>query len=157
VLAAVLISAGNALMRYGVNMSSNAWLEIQWYLFSLIFMLGAGYTLKHNGHVRIDVVYGRLSPRAQALGRPGRQPAVPAAHGGLDRLAGLGGFQESYHIAETSPDAGGLLRWPVKLAMPLGFLLLFLAGALPEIDQARRVSGRRRNCLSSTPHAEELA
>src|SRR3989344_8781859 len=66
VLAVTLISAANALMRYGFGMSSNAWLEIQWYLFGAIFLLAAGYTLKHNGHVRIDVLYGRLSERTQA-------------------------------------------------------------------------------------------
>jgi TRAP-type mannitol/chloroaromatic compound transport system permease small subunit len=66
VLAVTLISAANALMRYGFGMSSNAWLEIQWYLFGAIFLLAAGYTLKHNGHVRIDVIYGRLSQRTRA-------------------------------------------------------------------------------------------
>ena len=60
VLLATLISAANALVRYGLGESSNAWLEIQWYLFGAIFLLGAGYTLKHNGHVRIDLIYGRL-------------------------------------------------------------------------------------------------
>src|SRR5678809_111235 len=66
VLAAVLVSAGNATVRYALNMSSNAWLELQWYLFSAIFLLTAGYTLLKNAHVRIDVVFGRLSPRARA-------------------------------------------------------------------------------------------
>jgi TRAP-type mannitol/chloroaromatic compound transport system permease small subunit len=66
VLVATLISAGNALMRYTLNLSSNAWLEVQWYLFAALFLLAAGYTLKHNGHVRIDVLYGHLSARAQA-------------------------------------------------------------------------------------------
>ena len=66
VLAATLISAANALARYGLNLSSNAWLEIQWYLFGAIILLTAGYTLKHNGHVRIDVIYGRFSVRTQA-------------------------------------------------------------------------------------------
>ena len=66
VLLATLISAGNALTRYVLSDSSNAWLEIQWYLFGAIFLLGAGYTLKHNGHVRIDILYGRLGKRGQA-------------------------------------------------------------------------------------------
>jgi TRAP-type mannitol/chloroaromatic compound transport system permease small subunit len=108
VLAAVLISAGNAAMRYGMNMSSNAWLEIQWYLFSLIFMLGAGYTLKHGGHVRIDIVHGRLTPRARAwvdlLGS--LLFLLPMA--GLVGWLGWTGFHEAYSIGEMSPDAGGL-------------------------------------------------
>ncbi|TMH70143.1 MAG: TRAP transporter small permease subunit, partial [Betaproteobacteria bacterium] len=66
ILAAVLISAGNAIVRYSLNMSSNAWLEIQWYLFSFIFLFCAGYTLLHNQHVRIDVISGQLSSRARA-------------------------------------------------------------------------------------------
>ena len=66
VLVAVLVSAGNAIIRKVFNVSSNAWLELQWYLFSAIFLLCAGYTLQRNGHVRIDVIAGRLSPKAQA-------------------------------------------------------------------------------------------
>src|SRR3954467_15296557 len=66
ILAAVLISAGNAVVRYTINMSSNAWLEIQWYLFSFVFLFCAGYTLLHNQHVRIDVISGQLSGRARA-------------------------------------------------------------------------------------------
>lgn len=136
VLAAVLISAGNALMRYGVNMSSNAWLEIQWYLFSLVFMLGAGYTLKHNGHVRIDVFYGRLSPRGQALIDLVGNLLFLLPMAALIGWLSWAGFQESYHIGETSPDAGGLLRWPVKLAIPLGFLFLALQGVAEAIKRA---------------------
>jgi TRAP-type mannitol/chloroaromatic compound transport system permease small subunit len=136
VLAATLISAGNAVMRYGLNTSSNAWLEIQWYLFGLIFLLGAGYTLKHNGHVRIDVLYGRFSPRAKAW---------VDLMGGLLFLLPMSGliawlawdfFLASYAVAETSPDAGGLLRWPIKLAVPLGFALLWLQGVSEVIKRA---------------------
>ncbi|HCU53545.1 MAG TPA: C4-dicarboxylate ABC transporter [Gammaproteobacteria bacterium] len=128
VLVATLISAGNALMRYTLNLSSNAWLEVQWYLFAALFLLAAGYTLKHNGHVRIDVLYGHLSARAQAW---------------IDLVGGLlfllpfsllmvwlswPGFTESLLRGEVSPDAGGLLRWPVRLMIPLGFALLGLQG-----------------------------
>ncbi|HWR88574.1 MAG TPA: TRAP transporter small permease subunit, partial [Acidiferrobacterales bacterium] len=66
VLATTLVSAANAGMRYAFGMASNAWLELQWYLFAAIFLLAAGYTLKHNGHVRIDIFYGRLSERGRA-------------------------------------------------------------------------------------------
>ena len=128
VLAATLISAGNAAMRYGFSVSSNAWLEIQWYLFALIFLFGAGYTLKHNGHVRIDILHGRFSPRTQAwidlVG--GLVALLPLC--GLMVWMGWTDFAASWAVNETSPDAGGLLRWPIKLAIPLGFALLALQG-----------------------------
>jgi TRAP-type mannitol/chloroaromatic compound transport system permease small subunit len=136
VLAATLISAGNALMRYGLNTSSNAWLEIQWYAFGLIFLLGAGYTLKHDGHVRIDVLYGRFSPRRKAwvdlLG--GLFFLLPMS--GIIAWLGWRFFLASYAIGETSPDAGGLLRWPIKLAVPVGFALLWLQGLSEVIKRA---------------------
>ena len=128
VLAATLVSAGNAVVRYGLNTSSNAWLEIQWYCFGLIFLLGAGYTLKHNGHVRIDVLYGRFSPRAKAwvdlLG--GLLFLLPMS--GIIAWLGWDFFLASYAVDELSPDAGGLPRWPIKLAVPVGFALLWLQG-----------------------------
>lgn len=146
VLAAVLISAGNALLRYGFNSSSNAWLEIQWYLFALIFLLGAGYTLKHNGHVRIDILYGRLSPRGQAwvdlLG--GLLFLLPLA--GLMAGLGWGGFVESYARGEMSPDAGGLARWPARLAIPAGFALLFLQGVSECIKRLAFITGTTGLC-----------
>jgi TRAP-type mannitol/chloroaromatic compound transport system permease small subunit len=128
VLLATLISAGNAVSRYALNLSSNAWLEIQWYLFAALFLLAAGYTLKHNGHVRIDVLYGHCAPRTQAW--------IDLA-GGLVFLLPFSvlmawlswpGFAESFASRELSPDAGGLLRWPVRLTIPLGFALLAAQG-----------------------------
>lgn len=136
VLAATLISAGNAIVRYGLNASSNAWLEIQWYLFGLIFLLGAGYTLKHDGHVRIDVLYGRFSPRGKAwvdlLG--GLLFLLPMS--GIIAWLGWESFLASYAISEISPDAGGLARWPIKLAVPAGFALLWLQGLAEVIKRA---------------------
>jgi len=141
VLAATLISSGNAIMRYGFDRSSNAWLEIQWYLFALIFLLGAGYTLKHNGHVRIDILYGRFSPRLQAwvdlVG--GLLFLLPLC--GLMIWMGWDGFAASWAVNETSPDAGGLSRWPIKLAIPLGFALLWLQGVAEVIKRAAFLSG----------------
>jgi TRAP-type mannitol/chloroaromatic compound transport system permease small subunit len=146
VLVAVLISAANALARYGLNLSSNAWLEIQWYLFALIFLLGAGYTLKHNGHVRIDILYGRLSPHGQAwvdlLG--GLLFLLPMA--GLMAWLGWAGFMESFARGEMSPDAGGLLRWPARLAIPLGFALLFLQGVAECIKRLAFITGTAGLC-----------
>ena len=128
VLAAVLVSAGNAVMRYSFSLSSNAWLEIQWYLFSAIFLLGAGYTLKKNAHVRIDVIAGRFSKRGQAridiLG--GLLFLMPMAV--IIMYLSWPMFMQSYLGHEISGDAGGLIRWPVKLLIPVGFALLVLQG-----------------------------
>lgn len=141
VLAATLISAGNALARYLLGESSNAWLEIQWYLFGAMFLLAAGYTLKHNGHVRIDIFYNRLGSRGQAW--------IDLAGGLLFLLpmalllAWLSWpmFYEAWQMQEHSPDAGGLLRWPVKLLLPLGFALLALQGVAEAIKRIGVLSG----------------
>jgi TRAP-type mannitol/chloroaromatic compound transport system permease small subunit len=129
VLIAVLVSAGNAAARYGFDLSSNAWLEIQWYLFSAIFLLCAGWALQRDAHVRIDVLSGRLSPRARAwidiVG--GLLFLLPMAL--LILYLSWPMFLVSYVGHETSSDAGGLLRWPVKLLIPAGFALLVLQGA----------------------------
>ena len=141
VLAATLISSGNAAVRYGFNRSSNAWLEIQWYFFALIFLLGAGYTLKHNGHVRIDILHGRFSPRLQAwvdlVG--GLLFLLPLC--GLMIWMGWSDFAASWAVNETSPDSGGLSRWPIKLAIPLGFGLLALQGLAEVIKRAAFLAG----------------
>ena len=141
VLVATLISAGNALSRYLFGVSSNAWLEIQWYLFGAMFLLAAGYTLKHNGHVRIDIFYNRLGPRGQAW--------IDLAGGLLFLLPmalllmGLSWpmFHEAWVTQEHSPDAGGLLRWPVKLLLPAGFALLALQGVAEGIKRIGVLSG----------------
>lgn len=141
VLAATLISAGNALVRYLAGESSNAWLEIQWYLFGAMFLLAAGYTLKHNGHVRIDLFYNRLGPRGQAwidlVG--GLVFLLPMAL----LLAWLAWpmFAAAWSTHELSPDAGGLVRWPVRLLLPLGFGLLALQGVAEIIKRLGVLSG----------------
>jgi TRAP-type mannitol/chloroaromatic compound transport system permease small subunit len=128
VLAAVLISTGNALVRYALDTSSNAWLEIQWYLFSAVFLFCAGYTLLHNQHVRIDIVSGMLSPRARTW---------IDIFGGLFFLLPMAltilwlswpVFVDAYDRHEVSTNAGGLLVWPGRLMVPVGFLLLVLQG-----------------------------
>jgi len=129
VLIAVLVSAGNAMTRYAFNVSSNAWLEIQWYLFSAIFLLAAGWALKRNAHVRIDVIASRLSANAQAwidiLGTVFF--LMPMAM--LILYFSWPMFVQSWTGHEMSSDAGGLVRWPVKLLIPVGFALLVLQGA----------------------------
>lgn len=141
VLAAVLVSAGNAVARYGLDLSSNAWLEIQWYLFALVFLLGAGYTLKHNGHVRIDVIYSRLTPRTQAWIDLFGSLLFLLPFCALMVWLSWRGFIASYAIGERSPDAGGLARWPIKLAIPVGFLLLALQGVAEAIKRAAELRG----------------
>ncbi|HSD97817.1 MAG TPA: TRAP transporter small permease subunit [Sulfuricaulis sp.] len=142
VLAVTLISAANALMRYGFGMSSNAWLEIQWYLFGAIFLLAAGYTLKHNGHVRIDVIYGRLSQRTRAwIDLLGALLFLLPLCGLMVWLA-WPGFVDSVQSGEISPDAGGLIRWPVRLLIPLGFALLALQGVAEVIKRIAFLRGQ---------------
>ncbi len=154
VLVATLISAGNALARYVLSDSSNAWLEIQWYLFGAIFLLGAGYTLKHNGHVRIDLVYGRLSARGQAwidlLG--GLFFLLPMAC--LMAWLAWPVFTESWRTLEHSSDSGGLLRWPVKLLIPAGFGLLALQGVAEIIKRIGVLNGAYM--LPQEKSAEEI-
>ena len=141
VLIATLISAGNALARYALGESSNAWLEIQWYLFGAMFLLAAGYTLKHNGHVRIDIFYNRFDTRGQAwidlVG--GLLFLLPMAV----LLAWLAWpiFMDAWTTHEMSPDAGGLVRWPVKLLLPVGFFLLALQGVAEVIKRLGVLSG----------------
>jgi TRAP-type mannitol/chloroaromatic compound transport system permease small subunit len=128
ILAAVLISTANALVRYAFNMSSNAWLEIQWYLFSFVFLFCAGYTLLHNQHVRIDVISGYLSGRGRAwidiLGTIFFLLPMAIAIMWLSWPV----FLDAYRSDEVSTNAGGLLVWPGRLMLPVGFFLLVLQG-----------------------------
>ena len=141
VLIACLISAGNAFMRYGFNMSSNAWLEIQWYLFGGMVMLGASCTLKANEHVRVDVLYSRYRERTRLwvdfLGGIFFLLPMTIIIGWLSWPM----FWESFRIHEVSGNAGGLLRWPVKLLVPLGFLLLTLQGISEVIKRLAALRG----------------
>jgi TRAP-type mannitol/chloroaromatic compound transport system permease small subunit len=128
VLIVVLISAGNAVMRYAINWSSNAYLEIQWYLFSAIFLLCAGYTLLNNEHVRIDIISGRFTAKTRAwIDVAGIILFLfPMAY--LFITLGWPFFMMSYNGGEMSANAGGLIRWPVKLLLPIGFVFLLLQG-----------------------------
>jgi TRAP-type mannitol/chloroaromatic compound transport system permease small subunit len=153
VLLATLVSAGNAALRYGFDLSSNAWLELQWYLFALIFLLGAGYTLKHNGHVRIDVIYNRLGHRGQAWIDLFGSVIFLLPMAGLMAWFSWAMFAEAWAIQETSADSGGLLRWPIKLALPLGFGLLFLQGVAEII---KRIAMLRGLLPFTTDRVEEI-
>ena len=137
VLIACLVSAGNAGSRYIFSASSNAWLEIQWYMFSAIFLLGASYTLKMNEHVRVDLIFGMVSDRARLwIDVFGTIFFLLPATIMLTAMT-WPFFMDSFMRGESSSNAGGLIRWPVKLLLPLGFALLTLQG-LAEL--ARRVA-----------------
>jgi TRAP-type mannitol/chloroaromatic compound transport system permease small subunit len=128
VLLSCAISAGNAFVRYGVSYSSNAWLEVQWYLFAGMVMLGTSYTLFRNEHVRVDLVYGNLGERARLWVDVFGMILFLLPAMALLAWMTWPFFLDSFLRGEGSPNAGGLLRWPVKLLMPLGFLLLTLQG-----------------------------
>ena len=141
VLISCLVSAGNALSRHFLGLSSNAWLEIQWYMFAALVMLGASYTLKKNEHVRVDIVYTNLPTRWQI---------------GVDIFGGIlfllpatlimaylswPIFWNSWVENEVSGNAGGLIRWPVKIFIPIGFVLLSLQGFSELIKRIAMLTG----------------
>jgi TRAP-type mannitol/chloroaromatic compound transport system permease small subunit len=148
-LAMVLIGAFNAGARYagrflGVSLSSNAWIELQWYLFSVMFLLGAAYALREDAHVRVDVVFARLPERAQAwiniLGT--LLLLVPFCTFML--WVSLPAVLNSWRVREGSPDPGGLPRWPLKALVLLCFALLLLQGIAELIKQIARLRGLPR-------------
>lgn len=141
VLAAVVVSSGNAVVRYAFNLSSNAWLEIQWYLFAAVFLLSAGYTLLHNEHIRIDVVASRLSKRAQAWIDVFGCVFFLLPMALVIMWLSWPMFLDAYIRHEISGDAGGLLRWPVKLLVPAGFFLLSLQGVSELIKRVAFLMG----------------
>ena len=128
VLVVVLISAANATVRKAFNYSSNAYLEIQWYLFSVIFLFGAGYTLLRNEHVRIDIIQGRLSPRAQNWIDVFGIVFFLMPMSLIIMWLSWPLFVDSYVRHEVSTNAGGLTIWPARLMVPVGFALLIVQG-----------------------------
>ncbi|HYQ92128.1 MAG TPA: TRAP transporter small permease subunit [Candidatus Competibacteraceae bacterium] len=128
ILIMVIISTVNALFRKLFNMSSNAFLEIQWYLFAAVFLLGSGYTLLRNEHVRIDVLSSKLSPKAQIWIDILGTLIFLFPFTLLILYDGWRYFVLSFIGQEWSLNPGGLLVWPAKLLIPVGFLLLFLQG-----------------------------
>ena len=141
ILAAVLISAANAVVRKAFNVSSNSFLEIQWYLFSVVFLFCAGYTLLRNQHVRIDVIAGRLSPQVQAwidiLGTLFFLLPMALTIMWLSWPVFVLAFQRH----EVSTNAGGLLIWPARLLVPIGFFLLVIQGVSELIKRVAFLKG----------------
>jgi len=141
VMIGCVVSAGNAALRYGFSISSNAWLEIQWYMFGVTVLLGAAYTLAKNEHVRIDIVYGHVSMRTQLW-----IDIVGMTLFLLPTCLIIGWvswplFANSYALGEISSNAGGLIRWPVKLLLPLGFFLLGLQGLSEIVKRIAALQG----------------
>jgi TRAP-type mannitol/chloroaromatic compound transport system permease small subunit len=141
VLLACIVSGGNAMIRYAYDQSSNAWLEVQWYMFAVIVMFGAAYTLKRNEHVRVDLLYMTLGRRGQLwidiLGT--LVFLLPTCI----ILAWLSWpfFMQAYAVGEHSSNAGGLLRWPIKLVLPIGFFLVALQGISEVIKRVAFLNG----------------
>ena len=142
VLLASLISAGNALVRYGLDLSNNSWLEIQWYLFAATVMLGAPVVLRYNEHVRVDIIYGKLK---------GNGPVYVDLFGLTFFLLPVMGlmfwltfpfFMGMLRTGEMSGNIGGLIRWPAALMMPLGFGAMFLQGVAEIIKRVAYLQGR---------------
>jgi TRAP-type mannitol/chloroaromatic compound transport system permease small subunit len=128
VLFAVVISAVNAVVRKAFNMSSNAFLEVQWYLFSAVFLLGSSYTMLRQGHVKIDVVIGRFSKRTQTMVECFGIVffLFPFCYKIISLVWPL--VTQAYATGEMSENAGGLIRWPVYALIPIGFALLWIQG-----------------------------
>jgi TRAP-type mannitol/chloroaromatic compound transport system permease small subunit len=136
-----MISAGNAGSRYLLSISSNAWLEIQWQMFAGIFLLGAPYVLKLNEHVRVDIIYGGRSDRTKLWIDVFGIIFFLFPATAVMAYMGFGFFEASYIRGEMSSNAGGLPLWPVKLLLPLGFVLLFLQGISELIKRIAALRG----------------
>jgi TRAP-type mannitol/chloroaromatic compound transport system permease small subunit len=157
VLIMAVISAGNASYRFVFNDSSNGLLEIQWYLFAAVFLLCSPYTLQKNEHVRIDVLSGKLSPRGLAVIDIIGTLFFLLPMVVLVLWLSLPLVAESYKIQEMSANAGGLIRWPVKILLPIGFTLLALQGVSELIKRIAFLAGRidDPNDKKKGPTAEE--
>lgn len=145
-LAMVLVGAYNAVVRYldrftGWGLSSNMYLELQWYMFSLVFLLGAAYTLKHNAHVRVDVFYGRLSARGKAWINLLGTVLFLLPFSAVMIVVAWPTVRHSWELFEMSPDPGGLPRYPIKTVIPIAFVLLAIQGVAVLIRQVAILRG----------------
>lgn len=156
VLASVLISAGNAVMRKAFNIGSNAYLEVQWYLFSAVFLLGAGYVFLKNAHVRIDFISGKLSARTNAVIDILGMLLVLAPLCWMLIQLSWPFFANAWTSGEMSQNAGGLIRWPVLLLIPVGFSLLLLQAVSELIKRVAFLSGHLEHPFTPEikPHEE---
>lgn len=146
-LAMVIVGVWNTLGRWagryvGVDLASNAWIEAQWYMFSLLFLLGAAYTLERDAHVRVDVVYGRMSERAKAwIDLVGSLAfAIPFCVAAI--AFAWPSVLESWEIREVSPDPDGLPRWPLKAVVPVAFVLVAMQAVSETLKRILVIAGR---------------
>ncbi len=155
ILATTVISAGNAIVRKAFGTSSNALLEIQWYLFAAVFMLGAGYGFLKNSHVRIDFVSSRLSARARNWIDVVGIVAVLIPFCAICIALSWPMFTQAYTSGEMSQNAGGLIRWPVIGLMPLGFALLLLQGLSELLKRVLFLRGLGPDSLADESHKSD--
>jgi len=139
-----MVSAGNAFSRYAFSISSNAWLEIQWYMFAAVVMLGTSYTLRRNEHVRVDIVYSNLGTRSQILIDIFGAILFMLPATLIMAYLSWPVFYNSWAGAEMSSNAGGLIRWPMKIFLPLGFALLSLQGFSELIKRVAMLTGHMK-------------
>jgi TRAP-type mannitol/chloroaromatic compound transport system permease small subunit len=141
ILAACVVSAANAMIRYAFGYSSNSWLELQWYMFAVVIMFGASYTFKKNEHVRVEILYLMLSERGQLwLDMIGTLFfLIPSCL--LLAYLSWPFFYQAYAVGEISSNAGGLIRWPIKFVIPAGFVLLALQGVSEVIKRIAALQG----------------
>ena len=167
-LAAVLISTVNAIVRKVFNWSSNGLLEIQWYLFAGAFLLGAAYTLLHNEHVRIDVVSGKFSRRTQTWIEVIGTIFFLLPFCAMVLWTSVPWFLNSFASGETSSNAGGLILWPAKILVPIGFTLLtaqgiselikrlaFLKGLIPDPTEKHAFPTAEENLIEELKKRQE--
>jgi TRAP-type mannitol/chloroaromatic compound transport system permease small subunit len=154
-LAMVLAAAFNALARYidarqllGTQLSSNAFIDTQWYLFSLVFLLGASHALRNDAHVRVDVLSSRLSPRGRAWIDVAGIVLFLLPFSALLIWLSWPVVESSWRIGEQSPDPGGLPRYPIKLVLPIGFGLLMIQGLSELIKRGAYLTG-----VTTDPHS----
>lgn len=152
ILVMALVSTVNALVRYALHQSSNAWLELQWYLFAAVFLLCAGYTLLHNEHIRIDVVSSRLSERTRLWIDVAGTVLFLLPMAVYIAWMSWPVFMNAWHSSEMSSNAGGLIRWPARLLVPVGFFLLALQGVSELIKRIAGLMG-----MASGPQAKTAA
>lgn len=153
ILATVLISAGNAIVRKLFNQSSNAWLEVQWYLFGAVVLLGAAATLIRNEHVRVDLIYGAVSDRARLWIDLFGLIFFLLPFVGFSAWLCWPVFWSSFQSGEMSSNAGGLIRWPVKFVLFAGFAALTLQG-LSEL--VKRIAALRGLIVYETKYTKPL-
>ncbi len=158
-LAMVGVGAYNTLVRYldrftGLGLSSNTYIELQWYMYSLIFLLGAAWTLKHDAHVRVDVLFARLAPRGRAWVNLVGAALFLLPFCILVIWTSWPTVHNSWAVLEVSPDPGGLPRYPIKTVIPVAFFLLFLQGISMAIRQIAFLRGAAEEAEKTLPKTD---